>query len=96
MVKDWEDKSATVVCMAAFCDATCGGDGKVHVFRGQLTGKIIEPRGSGFGFPCFLPDGHELTLAQMEPSKRNRLSHRFHALNALRHFLLFNYAADGQ
>ncbi|KAH9393063.1 hypothetical protein TYRP_006168 [Tyrophagus putrescentiae] len=96
MVKDWEDKSATAVCMAAFCDGggSSSQDAKtaeVHVFRGTLTGQIIEPRGSGFGFPCFLPDGHDRTLAQMAPERRNRVSHRYLSLNALRRFLLLRY-----
>lgn len=102
MVKDWEDKSATAVCMAAFYDGR--GDAlkgapktsDVHVFRGAIRGQIIEPRGSGFGFPCFLPDNQQLTLAQMEPELRNRVSHRYHSLNALRRFLLLRYGNGGE
>lgn len=88
MVKDWEDKSATAICMAAFTD----GPGEVvHIFKGTLRGQIIRPRGVGFGFPCFLPDGFDLTLAQMEAPERNRVSHRYHSLNALRLFLTQKY-----
>lgn len=85
MVKDWEDKSATAICMAAFCD---GPDGEAQIFKGSIRGQIIEPRGSGFGFPCFLPDGYDRTLAEMEDYEKNRISHRFHSLNALRKFLM--------
>jgi len=41
-------------------------DGKVHVYRGVLSGTIVEPRGAGgFGFdPVFLPNGARQTLAE--------------------------------
>jgi XTP/dITP diphosphohydrolase len=49
---------------------------------GQLTGS---PRGSnGFGYdPIFVPDGFELTTAQMSPGEKDKISHRGQALRAL-------------
>ncbi|KAJ6218408.1 hypothetical protein RDWZM_009565 [Blomia tropicalis] len=85
MVKDWKDKSATAICSVAFCE---GPQCDVQVFKGTLRGKIIEPRGNGFGFPCFLPDGFEKTLAEMDDQERNQISHRFKCLNEFRLFLL--------
>jgi XTP/dITP diphosphohydrolase len=38
----------------------------------------------GFGYdPVFLPDGRDLTVAQLEPAEKQRLSHRGQALRAL-------------
>ncbi|KAK8805026.1 hypothetical protein WA171_006991 [Blastocystis sp. BT1] len=41
--------------------------GRVHVYRGQVIGTIVEPRGdSNFGFdPVFLPEGCVSTLAEV-------------------------------
>ena len=43
--------------------------GRVHVYRGQVIGTIVEPRGdSNFGFdPVFLPEGCVSTLAESKP-----------------------------
>jgi XTP/dITP diphosphohydrolase len=49
---------------------------------GQLT---RVPRGSnGFGYdPIFVPDGFELTTAQMSADEKDKISHRGKALRAL-------------
>jgi XTP/dITP diphosphohydrolase len=49
---------------------------------GQLTGS---PRGSnGFGYdPIFVPDGFEVTTAQMSAEEKDKISHRGQALRAL-------------
>ena len=49
---------------------------------GQLTGS---PRGSnGFGYdPIFVPDGFEVTTAQMSADEKDKISHRGQALRAL-------------
>ena len=45
--------------------------GRVHVYRGQVGGTIVEPRGdSNFGFdPVFLPNGSDKTLAESKPDE---------------------------
>ena len=48
-------------------------------FDGIIRGKILrEPRGSnGFGYdPYFMPDGYDVTTAQMEPADKHAISHR--------------------
>lgn len=58
---------------------------------GKLPGKIIhEYRGTnGFGYdPIFVPDGYELTLAEMTLEEKNRISHRAKAFNELKEILL--------
>jgi XTP/dITP diphosphohydrolase len=46
---------------------------KVHIYRGSIPGKIVEPQGTaGFGFDSvFLPDGSPATLAQYKPDHFN-------------------------
>jgi len=56
------------------------------IATGNWSGRILEaPRGArGFGYdPIFLPDGSELSAAELEPLEKNRHSHRAQALRAL-------------
>lgn len=58
-------------------------DGTHRVFAGVLPGQIIWPaRGSqGHGFdPIFAPTGHDISLGEMRPEDKNRLSHRARAV----------------
>lgn len=57
-----------------------------HCAEGRLGGSILEiPRGTaGFGYdPLFLVEGTSHTLAELDLSTKNRLSHRGKALSAL-------------
>ncbi len=59
--------------------------------EGTCKGMIIEsPRGcNGFGYdPIFLPEGHTKTLAEMNPSEKNSLSHRARAVGSIKPALL--------
>lgn len=50
-----------------------------HLFEGIVNGVIIEkPIGNeGFGYdPVFVPDGYNITYAQMSLSEKNMISHR--------------------
>jgi XTP/dITP diphosphohydrolase len=61
-----------------------------HLFEGIVNGRILtEKRGSqGFGYdPVFLPDGYELSFAEMPLEMKNRLSHRARAMRKLMDFL---------
>ncbi len=65
-------------------------NGKEYLFEGKVAGRIIEEkRGKeGFGYdPVFVPDGQELTFAEMNLDEKNKLSHRARAFEKLRHFL---------
>lgn len=54
-------------------------DGHDEVFEGVMPGQLVWPiRGEhGFGYdPMFQPDGYEITCAQMNPTEKNKISHR--------------------
>lgn len=66
-------------------------NGVTRYFEGEIKGEIIEgSRGdSGFGYdPIFIPEGHELTFAQMASELKNSMSHRFRAVYELNKFFL--------
>ena len=61
-------------------------DGHDEVFEGVLPGRVVwPPRGAeGHGYdPIFMPDGHEVTLGEMEAATKNSLSHRARAVAKL-------------
>ena len=79
------DRRARAVCAVAVAD----NGGEVRVFRGEIRGSIAsEPRGEGgFGWdPIFVPEGGELTYAQMGEAK-NEDSHRARAFRRVRGWL---------
>ena len=85
---DPAQRTARFVCVITLADPTGVVPG--GVLRGECRGCITgEPRGTnGFGYdPVFIPDGLELTFAQMPPDQKHQLSHRGKALAALRRFL---------
>jgi XTP/dITP diphosphohydrolase len=60
------------------------------IAEGRWHGHVLtEPRGDqGFGYdPLFLPDGQTASAAELEPSLKNRLSHRGKALAQLHQLL---------
>lgn len=57
------------------------------IAEGRWHGRILEaPRGEGgFGYdPLFLPDGHDVSAAELDFALKNRLSHRGQALDVLK------------
>lgn len=59
--------------------------GEVRTLEGAVEGTITEAmRGEdGFGYdPLFIPDGYELTYAELDPGEKNCISHRGKALQA--------------
>ena len=58
---------------------------QTELFEGTCEGRIgFAPRGrGGFGYdPLFVPDGYDVTFAEMESGLKNRISHRSRALAA--------------
>jgi XTP/dITP diphosphohydrolase len=77
---------ARFICAAA---QVIPGDGE-WVTTGELVGRLIRvPRGSGgFGYdPIFVPDGFDLTTAEMTPEAKDAISHRGRAFRALAPFI---------
>jgi XTP/dITP diphosphohydrolase len=61
-------------------------DGKTEMFRGEVYGQLTwPPRGDkGFGYdPMFIPDGYDITLGEMDPDEKYRISHRARAFEKL-------------
>ncbi len=76
-----ERRGARFVCALA-CVAP---DGERHLWRGVMPGRLAEaPRGSnGFGYdPIFVPDGCDVTSAELSPSAKDAISHRGQAVRA--------------
>jgi XTP/dITP diphosphohydrolase len=76
------DRSAAFHCAAAFAKP----DGFELVVEEKLTGTLTTtPIGeSGFGYdPIFIPNGFEITTAQMNPALKDQISHRGMAFRAL-------------
>ncbi|PQE11962.1 inosine triphosphate pyrophosphatase protein [Rutstroemia sp. NJR-2017a BVV2] len=84
MLAGFEDKSAQAVCTFAYCE---GPGHEPIIFQGRTDGKIVPARGpSNFGWdPIFEYDGK--TYAEMEKVEKNKISHRFRALEKLKTWL---------
>jgi XTP/dITP diphosphohydrolase len=65
-------------------------NGNEFIFEGELAGSIIsEKKGSnGFGYdPIFKPNGYNNTLAQLDITEKNKISHRALAFKKMIDFL---------
>lgn len=63
----------------------------INVAEAFCSGRIAQTeRGAnGFGYdPLFVPDGYDLTFAELDEAVKNRISHRGKALTQTRDFLL--------
>lgn len=60
--------------------------GKEYVVQGQVNGVLLTQRRGvgGFGYdPIFLPDGFDITTAEMTSEQKDAISHRGQAMRAL-------------
>ena len=91
MEKVWrllEEKGAPEPRKAAFNCTLCLAwpDGHDEIFEGRVEGRVIWPmRGdNGFGYdPMFVPDGETETFGEMDPAKKDGMSHRADAFARL-------------
>jgi XTP/dITP diphosphohydrolase len=77
-----QDRSAAFICALSLA----WPDGHVETFEGRVDGTLnFPPRGDkGFGYdPVFVPDGYDVTFAQMEPQAKHAISHRADAFRQL-------------
>ena len=80
-----EPHIAKFVCAAVYYDGE-----EVHTAIGEFNGRIIDEEHGSYGFgydPLFVPDGYSITSAEMKPSLKNSISHRFNAFNKLKNIL---------
>lgn len=80
-----ENRAASFVCTVALV----GPVGEVS-FTGVWPGRLAEAVAGegGFGYdPVFIPEGFEVTAAQLEPEIKNAYSHRFLAMRQLADYL---------
>lgn len=82
-----EDRRARFVCVMVLADPFLG---VINIADGKCDGVIAQSKagGSGFGFdPLFVPEGFELTFAQLPFATKIRISHRAKALAKTQKFL---------
>jgi len=80
-----EAETASPVCYADQAEL------QTQLFNGVCEGSIItKERGTGgFGYdPLFIPSGYDQTFGELPDDVKNRLSHRAHALTAMKAALL--------
>lgn len=61
-------------------------DGHHEIFEGRCDGSLTwPPRGTmGFGYdPVFVPQGHDVTFAELDPTEKHAMSHRADAFQKL-------------
>jgi len=79
------DRAARFYCVIVVLRSA--DDPQPLIAEGEWHGRILEaPRGaSGFGYdPVFFDPAHDCSAAEMDPSLKNRISHRGRALAALK------------
>ncbi len=81
-----EPHKARFICSAVYYD------GKNFIgTRGEVNGRIIKhARGSnGFGYdPLFMPDGYDVTSAELSMEEKNKISHRAIAFRQLGNLII--------
>jgi XTP/dITP diphosphohydrolase len=80
-----EHRAASFVCTMALV----GPDGEVSftgIWPGRVSTAVIGEHGFGYD-PIFIPQGFEVTAAELEPEVKNALSHRSMALEQLANYL---------
>jgi inosine triphosphate pyrophosphatase len=85
-LQNFKNQQARAVCCLGYTS-----DGEVlHIFYGEVEGKIISPRGSsGFGWDSiFCPEGTQLTFAEMSEEEKSKFSPRRRSVEKFRDFLV--------
>ncbi len=66
-------------------------DGKYELFEGRVDGTIAGQKMAGvegFGYdPLFIPDGYDISFAQMAKADKNKISHRGRAMQKFKEYL---------
>ncbi|MCA1640491.1 MAG: RdgB/HAM1 family non-canonical purine NTP pyrophosphatase [Acidobacteria bacterium] len=86
-----DGRGARFVCVLALFDPSVA---KLRSFRGVCAGRIAtSARGSrGFGYdPVFVPEGYDLSFAQLPSEIKQQISHRARALSEARDHLKLHF-----
>jgi XTP/dITP diphosphohydrolase len=81
-----ERRTASFRCAVALAVPRPDGAVTAHVEHGEMPGRIIrEMRGTGgFGYDVlFVPDGHQITSAELPPAEKDAISHRGEAIRRI-------------
>lgn len=84
-MKGVETRKAYFITVLCYYD-----ENGAQYFEGRVHGNILtENKGfKGFGYdPVFVPEGYEITFAEMNPEDKNKISHRKQALDLFLDFL---------
>ena len=85
--KQVQTSKAHYVAILVLCDYR----GNCEVFEGQMHGEVTtSARGeNGFGYdPIFVPEGYDITLAQMDFAVKQSISHRGVAIEKLKKYFV--------
>ena len=82
-IENKENRTAYFICALALVLNT----NQEFTFTGKIQGSLVfPPKGkSGFGYdPIFVPNKQILTFGQMNPEKKDLISHRFKAYKKMK------------
>mmetsp|Transcript_7565 Transcript_7565/g.14032 ORF Transcript_7565/g.14032 Transcript_7565/m.14032 type:complete len:228 (+) Transcript_7565:227-910(+) len=87
LVQPYDDKTGYALCTFGF---SAGPGSEPKIFKGKTDGNIVTARGpTDFGWdPIFEPAGYDKTYAELDKEIKNKISHRYKAVEALRKYLL--------
>ncbi|THH06630.1 hypothetical protein EW145_g3964 [Phellinidium pouzarii] len=83
LLQGFSSTDAYAICTFAY---SSGPGTEPILFEGKTQGKIVSPRGpQDFGWDCtFEAEGTGKTYAEMRADEKNKISHRYRALELLR------------
>ncbi len=90
--KELREAGATLTSPAYFACvlSLCLPDGQIHSFEGRVDGALTFPPrgGKGFGYdPIFIPNGYDVTFAELPANIKNSISHRADAFSKFLSYL---------
>jgi XTP/dITP diphosphohydrolase len=91
-----ENRAAQFTCAAALVDPARTDGTREHVELGVWPGRVAleAAGGGGFGYdPVFIPEGLEVTSAEISADEKNAISHRARAFAALAAVMRERYGA---
>nr|WP_198675505.1 RdgB/HAM1 family non-canonical purine NTP pyrophosphatase [Microcella putealis] len=91
-----DERTAQFSCAAALVDPARSDDTREHVELGIWPGRVAleAAGGGGFGYdPVFIPEGLEVTSAEISADEKNAISHRARAFAALAAVMRERYGA---